>query len=306
MRLFLTGATGFIGRSVARAAVHAGHDVTALVRTTSSPAAGELVDLGVAVHSGDLSNPSSFVSLVGAAEAVVHTASTGGEDAGAVDEAAVTSMLSVMAADSVMVYTSGAWVYGDTGPHPVSESAELHPTPLVAWRPAVEQRVLALAAERSIAAVVLRPAMVHGHGGGVFAMLAGMGRDGGIISVAGNGGNRWPTVHVDDLALAYVGAVRAATASNPEVVGHILNIVAEEAVEVAAMAEAIRRAIGAHGVEPWPVDDARTELGLFGDALALDQSIDGSRAKTVLGWAPQQVDAVSDLLAWPATWEIVN
>jgi nucleoside-diphosphate-sugar epimerase len=301
VRLFLTGATGFIGRGIARAAVHAGHDVTALVRTTLSPAVGELLDLGVVMHSGDLGDPSSFVSLASAAEAVVHTASTNGEDAGAVDEAAVTNMLSVMAAGSAMVYTSGAWVYGDTGPRPVTESAELHPTPLVAWRPAVEQHVLSLAAERSIAAVVLRPAMVHGLGGGVFAMLVRMGRDGGVIRVAGTGGNRWPTVHVDDLALAYIGALQAAKAGNPEVVGHILNIVAEEAVEVAAMAEAIRGAIGADGVQPWPVDDARTELGLFADALALDQSVDGSRAKTVLRWAPQQVDAVSDLSAWPAT-----
>ncbi|MDJ0396145.1 NAD-dependent epimerase/dehydratase family protein [Rhodococcus sp. G-MC3] len=300
MRVFLTGATGFIGRGVARAAVDAGHDVTALVRTTTSPVATELVDLGVTIHEGDLADPRSFVALAGSADAVVHAASTNDENAGAVDEAAVTSMLSAMAAGSVLVYTSGAWVYGDTGQTPVSESAELHPTPLVAWRPAVEQHVLALAAERSIAAVVVRPAMVHGHGGGVFAMMAGTGRAGGVIRIAGDGNNRWPTVHVDDLAVAYVSALESAAAGNPEVCGRILNIVSEEAVEVAKMAEAIRGAIGAQSVTPWPVDDARTELGFFADALALDQSIDGTSAQRVLEWAPQQADAVSDLSAWPA------
>jgi nucleoside-diphosphate-sugar epimerase len=300
MRVFLTGATGFIGRGVARAAVDAGHDVTALVRATSSPAATELAVLGVTTQEGDLADPRSFVALAAGADAVVHTASTNDENAGAVDEAAVVGMLSAMAAGSVLIYTSGAWVYGDTGQTSVTESAELHPTALVAWRPAVEQHVLSLAAERSIAAVVVRPAMVHGHGGGVFAMMAGMGRAGGVVRIVGDGSNRWPTVHVDDLAAAYVSAFESAAAGKPEVAGRIFNIVSEEGVEVVKMAEAIRSAIGAQGVTPWPVVDARTELGLFADALALDQSVDGTSARRVLQWAPQRADAVSDLSAWPA------
>jgi nucleoside-diphosphate-sugar epimerase len=74
----------------------------------------------------------------------------------------------------------------------------------------VERKVLALAAERVITAVVLRPAMVHGDGGGVFGMLAGMAKRSGVVQVVGTGRNHWPTVHVDDLAAAYIAVAERA------------------------------------------------------------------------------------------------
>lgn len=299
MRIFITGATGFIGRGVARAAMAAGHQVTGLVRSTTSPSAQDLAELGVALKVGDLRDPQTFVASAAEHDGVVHTASTNDASAGAVDQAAVAAVLAAMSPESVLVYTSGAWVYGNTGRGPVTESAEVSPTDLVAWRPAVEQQVLSMAAQRGIGVSVFRPAMVHGHGGGVFAMLAQMGRDGRVIRIPGDGRNRWPTVHVDDLGSAYVSALARAASRNPEVDGQILNIVSEEAVEVAKMAEAIRRAVGAERVEPWPVEEARQQLGLFADALALDQSVNGQEARRVLGWAPQRPDAIADLMAWP-------
>jgi nucleoside-diphosphate-sugar epimerase len=302
MRIFITGATGFIGQSVARAALDDGHQVTGLVRSTTSSSALDLAELGVAHKVGELADPQTFVGSAAEHDAVVHTASTNDASAGAVDQAAVTAVLSAMSPGSVLVYTSGAWVYGNTGVGPVTESAEVDPTDLVAWRPAVEQQVLSTAAQRGIGVSVLRPAMVHGHGGGVFALLAQMGRDGGVVRIPGDGRNRWPTVHVDDLATAYVSALTQAASQNPEVDGQILNIVAEEAVEVAKMAEAIRTAVGADMVEAWPVEEAREQLGLFADALALDQSVSGQKAQRVLGWAPQSPNAIADLTACQHHW----
>ena len=107
------------------------------------------------------------------------------------------------------------------------------------------------------------------------------------------------TVHVDDLGAAYVSALARAAAQNPEVDGQILNIVSEEAVEVTKMADAIRTAVGADTVEPWPVAEARQQLGLFADALALDQSVSGQEARRVLAWAPQRPDVIADLTSWP-------
>ena len=297
MRIFITGATGFIGQGVARAAVDAGHQVTGLVRSATSSSAQGLAERGVALKTGDLGDPRTFVASAAEHDAVVHTASTNDASAGVVDQAAVTAVLAAMSPGSVLVYTSGAWVYGNTGMGPVTESAEVDPTALVAWRPAVERQVLATAAQRGIGVSVLRPAMVHGHGGGVFALLAQMGRDGGVVRIPGDGRNRWPTVHVDDLATAYVSVLTHAAARNPEVDGQILNIVAEEAVEVAKMAEAIRTAVGADAVEAWPVEEARQQLGPFADALALDQAVDGQKARRVLGWAPHRPDAIADLTA---------
>ncbi|KAA0092763.1 NAD-dependent epimerase/dehydratase family protein [Mycolicibacterium sp. P1-18] len=299
MRIFATGATGFIGLGVARAALDAGHQVTGLVRSTTSSSARDLAELGVALELGDLNDPQTFVASAAEHDAVVHTASTNDASAGAVDQAAVVAVLAAMPSGSALVYTSGAWVYGNTGRRPVTESAAVDPTDLVAWRPAVEQQVLSTAAQRGIGVSVLRPAMVHGHGGGVFALLARMGRDGGVIRLPGDGRNHWPTVHVDDLGTAYVSALEQAAARNPKVDGRILNVVAEEAVEVVTMAEAIRTAIGADTVAPWPVDEARQQLGLFADALALNQSVDGREARRVLEWSPQRPDAITDLTAWP-------
>lgn len=293
----MTGGTGYIGQAVARKAIGLGHRVTALVRQDKSAAASALARLGVKLHSGDLREPQSFAAAAGAADGVVHAASTNDASAGAADEAAVVAMLSHLRPGAAFVYTSGTWVYGNTVREPATEASALDPTPLVAWRPAVEQHVLALAASRSIGAVVLRPAMVHGYGGGIFGMLAGMAREAGNVRIVGDGRNRWPAVHVDDLATAYLSAVEQAASADARVTGQILNVVAEEAVAVAEMGEAMRASVGADRVEFWPLDDARHSLGPFADALALDQTISGQHARRVLAWEPHGPGLIADLSA---------
>ncbi|RFU45693.1 NAD-dependent epimerase/dehydratase family protein [Paraburkholderia sp. DHOC27] len=295
MRLFMTGGTGFIGQAVARKAVSLGHQVTALVRDDSSAAAGALARLGVILHGGDLREPQSFAAAAGAADGVLHTASTNDASAGAADEAAIVAMLAQLQPGAAFVYTSGTWVYGNTGAAPATEASALNPTPLVAWRPAVEQQVLALAARRSIAAVVLRPAMVHGYGRGVFGMLAGMARQSGNVAMIGDGANHWPAVHVDDLASAYLSAVERAARADGGVAGQIFNVVTEDAVAVAQIGEAMRASLGAERVVFWPLEDARKSFGPFADALALDQAVSGEHARRVLAWEPHGPRLLADL-----------
>ena len=297
MKLFITGGTGFIGQAVARKAIGLGHQVTALVRHDGSAAASALASLGVTLHCGDLREPQSFAATAGAADGVVHTASTNDASAAVADEAAAIAMLSHLRPGAAFVYTSGTWVYGHTEGEAATETSALNPTPLVAWRPAVEQQVLALAARRSIAAVVLRPAMVHGYGGGVFGMLAGMARQTGSVRVVGDGRNHWPAVYVDDLAEAYLSAAERAANGDGRVSGQIFNVIAEEAVAVADMGEAIRASIGADRVEPWALDDARQTLGPFADALALDQTVSGRHARGALAWKPHGPGVIADLSA---------
>lgn len=295
MELFLTGGTGYIGQAVARKAISLGHRVTALVRDDRSPGASALARLGANLHCGDLREPRSFAATAGAADGVVHAASTNDASAAAADEAAVEAILLHLRQGAAFVYTSGTWVYGNANGEPLTEASALNPTPLVAWRPAVEQHVLALAARRSIAAVVLRPAMVHGYGGGVFGMLAGMARQTGSVRVVGAGRNHWPAVHVDDLAGAYLSAVERLAGGDPQVMGLRLNVVAQEGVAVAEIGEAIRAAVGADRVEWWPLDDARQSLGPFADALALDQTVSGQHARQALAWEPHGPGVIADL-----------
>ncbi len=297
MKLFITGGTGYIGSAVARKAISLGHQVTALARDDKSQAAGELIRLGASLHLGDLRSPESFSAAAGAADGVIHAASTNDALAGTADEAAAIAMLSQMNSGAAFVYTSGTWVYGDTRGEPATEASALNPTPLVAWRPAVEERVRALAARRSIAAVILRPGIVHGYGGGVFGMLAGMALQSGCVKLVGDRRNHWPAVHVDDLAGAYLNAVERAASGEAAVIGQTFNVVAEDGVAIAEMGEAIRRAIGADRVESWPLDDARKSLGPFADALALDQVASGQLARRVLAWKPQGPGLIADLSA---------
>ncbi|MFM0355671.1 NmrA family NAD(P)-binding protein [Paraburkholderia nemoris] len=107
MKLFITGGTGFIGQAVARKAITLGHQVTALVRRDSSAAASALARLGVTLYSGDLREPQSFAAAAGAADGVVHAASTNDASAAAVDEAAAVAMLSHSHPGAAFVYTSG-------------------------------------------------------------------------------------------------------------------------------------------------------------------------------------------------------
>ncbi|WGY72992.1 NAD-dependent epimerase/dehydratase family protein [Burkholderia cepacia] len=297
MKLFITGGTGYIGQAVVRKAIGLGHQVTALVRQDKSAAAIALARLGVELHCGDLREPRSFAGIAGAADGVVHTASTQDASAAVADEAAVVAMLEHLQPGAAFVYTSGTWVYGNTEERPATEASALNPTPLVAWRPAVEQQVLALAASRSVAAVILRPAMVHGYGGGIFGMLAGMVAQAGCVRTVGDGRNHWPAVHVDDLATAYLSAVEQAASGDDRVAGRIFNVVAEDAVAVAEMGDAIRASVGADRVELWPLDDARNALGPFADALALDQAVSGQEARRVFAWQPHGPGLIADLSA---------
>ncbi|WP_241021826.1 hypothetical protein [Burkholderia sp. Ac-20353] len=86
-----------------------------------------------------------------------------------------------------------------------------------------------------------------------------------------------------------------AASGDERVAGQIFNVVAEEAVAIAEMGEAIRVSVGADRVEAWPLEDARTSLGPFADALALDQTVSGQRARRVLAWTPDGPGLIADL-----------
>jgi nucleoside-diphosphate-sugar epimerase len=119
----------------------------------------------------------------------------------------------------------------------------------------------------------------------------------GSVKFVGDLRNRWPAVHVDDLASAYLGAVERAARGDAGVIDQIFNVVAEDGVAIADIGEAIRRSIGADRVESWPLDDARKSLGPFADALALDQAASGQLARRVLAWKPRGPGLIEDLSA---------
>jgi len=288
MQIFLTGATGYIGSAVADALAKAGYAVVGLAR--SDDQVRMLAARGLGAHRGDLRDPASLAEGARNADAVVHTALPAAPDAGQVDRAAVEAIIGALSQfNRPFIYTSGCWVLGNTGDRVADEDTPLDPTPLIAWRPAIEQIVLA-AASRGVQGIVLRPAMVYGRGGGLVAAFVRSAREQGAARVIGNGENRWTFVHVDDLAGLYVRALQAAAA------GTMLFAAHGPAVRVREVAEVASRAAGAGGqVVTVPIEEARQTMGPFADALALDQQISGERAKRVLGWRPQAPGVLEEL-----------
>ena len=288
MRVFLTGATGYIGGAVADALRAAGHEVVGLAR--SDEAVRRLEARGIVAHRGDLKEPQSLVQAAREVDAVIHTASTNDAYAAQADRETVEAIVRALeGTNKPFIYTSGIWVYGDTGEHPANEQSPLNPTPLVAWRPANEQLVLE-SSERGVRAIVIRPGIVYGRGGGIPAGLVQSAGKNGTVRFVGEGENRWPQVHVDDLADLYVRALEHAPS------GTVLNATSGQSVRVGEVAEAASRAGGAEGrTESWPIAEARKALGPYADALTLDQQVSSEKAVELLGWKPESPSMLEDL-----------
>ena len=285
MNVFLTGATGYVGSAIADALLAAGHSVTGLAR--SEDAARKLIEKGITPRRGDLRSLDGLQAGARAFDGIIHAGTT---NDGPSDTAAVCAMLdAVRGSRKPFVYTSGIWVLGDTGGKIADETAPLKPAALVAWRPGLERLVLA-AAQDAVRAIVLRPAIVYGQGGGVTADLVRSARETGAARYVGTGENRWPLVHVADLGDLYRRAVEKAPS------GALLHAAHGEAYRVRELAEAASVGAGAGGrTEAWPLEEARKALGPYADALVLDQQVSGAKAKSTLGWSPHGPDALEDL-----------
>lgn len=285
MRVFLTGATGYIGSAVAERLRVAGHLVTGLAR--SDAAWARLHEAGIQPVRGDFSDPASVGSAARTADGVISTATTYDPR---IDGPAIDATLDALAgSNKPFVYTSGIWSHGDTGGNVADETSPPRPAQLVAWRQAVEDRVRE-AAGRGIRSVVIRPAIVYGRGGGIPAGFAESARKEGAARFVGTGENRWPFVHVDDLADLYLLALEKAPP------GTLLLGVSGPSYRVLEVAAAASRGAGAGGkTNPWPLDDARAKLGAYADALVLDQQASGRRAQELLGWNPHRAGVLQDL-----------
>jgi nucleoside-diphosphate-sugar epimerase len=285
MQVFLTGATGYIGTAVADRLRAAGHSLSGLAR--SDAAADRLTAAGIRPVRGDFSDPKSVGSAARSADGVISLATTYNP---AVDGPAIDAILDALAgSNKPFVYTSGIWSHGDTGDVVVDETTPPKPAALVQWRQAVEDRVRE-GAKRGIRTVVIRPAIVYGRGGGIPAGFVDSARKEGAARYVGTGENRWPFVHVDDLADLYLLALERAPA------GSLLLGVSGPSHPVRDVAAAASRAAGAGGrTAAWPLEEARKTLGAYADALVLDQQASGRRAQETLGWHPRRPDVLEDI-----------
>jgi nucleoside-diphosphate-sugar epimerase len=266
MRIFLTGATDYIGSVVATALRERGHDVAALVRPESD--SHRLRDAGVVIVAGDLASLPTLGDTLASSDVFVHAAQSNTP----ADAELIPNAIAAFAAQKgFLLYTSGVWVLGNTV-GVADESTPVNPLPIVGWRAGVEQQVLAAGG------AVLRPGCVYG---GKQSLLAGWFEAAAKkepLRIVGDGENRWSFVNLHDLADLYVRAVERRVAG-----------VYHGSDDTHATLNACAEAVAPNGtIEHVPAEVARQSMGIFVDALTVDQHVDSTKTRQTLGWIPKR------------------
>lgn len=278
MRVFLTGGTGYVGSAILDALVRGGHQVTAIARDPEKVT--RLTERGASAVLAELDMPGRYMKAATEADVVIHAAIEYSPRGPRLDAEFLDRMLPALAdagSAKAFVYTSGIYVIGDA-PAPVDESAPINPTPLSAWRAPLEQRVLG-AMSLGLRTAVVRPGYLYGGGRGVISDLLKEALN-GLVRVIGPGTNHWPCVYDRDL-----GELYARIAASPEASG-VFHACDEGDERVNDIVEAIAAHVPQRpDVRHVPLEEARTKLGAYADALVLDQRMRCVRARA-LGWTP--------------------
>ncbi len=277
MKVFVTGATGYVGSAVVQALVKHGHAVSGLSRSPEKDA--RVRELGAEPVRGKLGALAKVGDALRGFDAWIHAGIDYALGPPA-DREAVEALLAAagQAGPASVVYTSGVWVLGETHDRADESSAVEHPPAAVAWRPAHERLVLD-AATPSLATAVIRPGMVYGgRGGGLVSPWFEQAGAGGP-QVVGSGENHWVFVHREDLGELYRLVVEKRARG-------VFHGVDGSPLTVKNAASAASSAVGGGAVRVVPLEEARKQTGPMADAMAMDQQVGTARAPEV-GWKPR-------------------
>ncbi|MEV6829390.1 SDR family oxidoreductase [Amycolatopsis sp. NPDC051102] len=284
MRVFVTGASGWIGRALVPELLDAGHQVTGLARSDES--AGSVAAMGAGVLRGGLTDLEVLKEGADSADGVVHLAF--GHDFAEMDTAIRTDAAAVEAMGAVLagkrfVAASGTPMVPGRAATEEDDSVFAGP---VAGRGDNARAVLAMADQGVRASLVRLPRSVHGEGDahGLITRLIALGREKGIAAYVGDGTQRWPAVHVLDAAHLFRLALEQAPAKA------VLHAVGDEGVRIRDVAEVAGRRLGL------PVTSVTAEdLGFLGGLVALDQPASAKITRETLGWQPTGPGLLDDI-----------
>ncbi len=284
LRVFLPGATGYIGGVIAKTLQAGGHTVTGLARTDD--AAVRLRAAGIGAILGDLADTDVLVRGASESDAVVYAATNDPQKT----LHALTALVDALdGTGRPLIFLSGSSVYGDTGATMVDEDAVLSP-PASMMQLVAYEKIVRDAATVGVRGVIVRGAgILYGRGGGATPrFLLGDARATGVARYVGDGSQRWSAVHVDDVASLVVAALTEAPA------GATYNAAAGNLTLYEA-ATAVGAAVGV-GTASIAPDDARALWGDFwGNLLASSLWVSGERARRDLGWTPAGVPFAQDI-----------
>ncbi|MFF7709681.1 NAD-dependent epimerase/dehydratase family protein [Pseudomonas sp. NPDC007930] len=287
MKIFLTGASGFVGSAVVQELLRHGHQVLGLAR--SEAAAQALAQQGASVLRGHLQALPSLAEGATEADAVIHCAFihdfTRFAENCEIDRQAVLALGAALAGSTKpLIVTSGTGLLAGLG-----EATEGMPAPARGIpRIASEQAVLALREQGVKASIMRLPPSVHGEGDhGFVPMLIGLARERGLAAYIGNGDNRWPAVHRHAAARLYRLAIERGEA-------RCYHAVAEPGIAFKAIAEAIGQGLGVP-VRSLSAAEAEGHFGWMAHFAAMDNPASSALSRQLTGWQAEGPGLLADI-----------
>ena len=291
MKIFVTGATGFIGSAIVHELINEGYQVIGLAR--SDAGAKSLTAAGVEVHRGDLQDLESLRNAAAAADGVIHTAfihdfSKFKENC-EIDRRAIEAIGSALVgSDRPLIVTSGTLIVGPTPGRLSTEDDPPYCGPGAAPRFASEEAGASLAG-RGVRVSVIRLPQIHDpEKQGLVTFAIAVAREKGISIYVGDGANRWSAAHRLDTAHLYRLVLEKGVA------GARYNAVAEEGVTFREIAHAIGRRVHVPVVSKSP-EEAGAHFGWLAHFVAMDAPASSERTRKLLGWQPKHTGLIADL-----------
>jgi len=303
MRVFVTGATGFIGSAVVSELIEAGHQVLGLAR--SDAGADSLIALGADVQRGDIENLESLRNGAANADAVIHTAFIHDfskfQQNCEIDRRAIEAMGAVLEGSSRPLIVSGGLAALVKGRAATENDP---PPPVSTTMPRASEAAAVALAERGVRASTMRLPQVHDTvKQGLVSYLIAVARQKGVSAYIGDGSNRWSAVHRLDAARLYRLALEKAYLDkayldNAEIdngeAGARYHAVAEEGVSLKDIATAIGRGLKVPIVSKTP-DEAKEHFGFLAHFAGLDLWVTSAQTRKQLGWNPTGPGLIADL-----------